>query len=138
MFLSKEFKRHEINTQITSQTDPKPGLRDTVDGIDTEVGEDGAGAVSIGTDGLGDDGCGGADDLCGDQGEGDVETGQSGEEDHAETDALEGVEDAEPEPETAAGEDRGDGAAGPRQVVAESGGAPEHLCPARGAEADGE
>ena len=60
-------------------------------------------------------------------------------ENHADADALDGVEDAEPEPEGAAEEGAGDGvAAGPGEPLAHVGDAPEHLAPARGAEADGE
>ena len=80
------------------------------------------------------------------------------EEDHAETDALDGVEDSEPEPET--GAEVGSDGASPRDVhctrakrvsdcvrteerratkerTGEGRRAPEHLAPARAAEADG-
>ncbi len=60
------------------------------------------------------------------------------EEDHAEADALHGVQHAEPEPQAAADEGAGDGAAGPGDVLPDVGGAPEQLTPSRGAEADGE
>ena len=81
-----------------------------------------------------------ADGLGGDQHEGDVESGQRLQEQHAEADALEGIEDAEPEPEAAAEEGAGGVAAAqdPGDVQADVGGGPEHLAPARGAEADGE
>lgn len=56
------------------------------------------------------------------------------EEGHAEADTLDGIEDAKPEP----GCDREERAkrAGPSEVVADAGEGPEHLAPARRAEAD--
>ena len=67
-----------------------------------------------------------------------MEAGEGLQQDHAEADALDGVEDAEPEPVAAAHDGGGGGPAGPGHVRADVGGAPEHLGPARGAEADGE
>jgi hypothetical protein len=67
-----------------------------------------------------------------------MEARQRLQQDHAEPDALHRVQHAEPEPEGAAGDGGGDGAAGPGDVGADVGGAPEHLGPARGAEAHGE
>lgn len=58
--------------------------------------------------------------------------------DHAEADALDGVEDAEPEPEAAARDGGCGGPARPGEVEADVGDAPEHLGPAGGAEAHGE
>lgn len=43
-----------------------------------------------------------AEDLCGNERESDVEARHGLEEDHAEANTLQGIEDAEPEPETAA------------------------------------
>ena len=58
--------------------------------------------------------------------------------DHTKSDPLQRVQDAEPEPQTPSDEGAGDGAAGPGDVLADVGDAPEHLAPARSAEADGE
>ena len=58
---------------------------------------------------------------------------------HTKPNTLYRVEEAKPEPETAAGERTGDRAARhPRDPVADAGYAPEHLSPARCTEADGE
>ena len=59
-------------------------------------------------------------------------------EDHAEADALQGVQDAEPEPQTASNEGGSDGPTGPGNVLADVGGAPEHLAPSGRAQTDGE
>ena len=80
----------------------------------------------------------GAQDLRRDEREEDMEAGQGLQQDHAEADSLHGVQDAEPEPEAAARDGGGGGPAGPGQVEADVGGAPEHLGPARGTEAHGE
>ena len=65
----------------------------------SQIGEDGAGTGGVGRAGAGDDGGDGSEDLRAHQGEDDVEPGQRLEKDHAEADALDGVECAEPEPE---------------------------------------
>ena len=57
---------------------------------------------------------------------------------HPEPDPLQGVQDAKPQPQTPAHERAGHGSAGPGNVLADVRDAPEHLAPARGAEADGE
>ena len=68
-----------------------------------------------------------------------MEAGQGLQEDHAEADALEGVEDAEPEEEGAGQEGADERVVGQDgDVEGDAGGGPEHLAPARGAEGDGE
>ena len=67
-----------------------------------------------------------------------MEARQSLQQYHAESDALHRVQDPEPKPQ-APTSDRGRGrAAGPGEVEADVGGPPEHLRPARSAEAHGE
>lgn len=65
-----------------------------------------------------------------------METTERLEEGHAESDSLDGVEHAEPEPE--AGPEEGTGRAGPREHEADAARAPEHLAPSRRSETDGE
>ena len=67
-----------------------------------------------------------------------MEARQRLQQNHAEADPLRRVQDAEPEPQTPARDGGGGGPAGPGQVEADVGGAPEHLGPAGRAEAHGE
>lgn len=67
-----------------------------------------------------------------------MEARQGLQEDHAEPDALHGVEDPEPEPQTPARDGGRGGATGPREVEADVRRPPQHLRPAGGAEAHGE
>lgn len=67
-----------------------------------------------------------------------MEARQRLQQNHAEPDTLHGIQDAEPEPETPARDGGGGGPAGPGEVEADVGDAPEHLGPAGGAEAHGE
>ena len=76
--------------------------------------------------------------MCRNERKRDVDPRQRLQQYHAEADPLQRIQNAEPKPKTAADEGAGDGAAGPGDVLADVGDAPEHLAPAGGAEADGE
>ena len=67
-----------------------------------------------------------------------MEARQRLQEDHAEADALNRVQGAEPEPEGPARQGAGEGRARPGDPLPHARDGPEHLAPARRTEADGE
>lgn len=67
-----------------------------------------------------------------------MQTGECKQEDETDTSILDGIEKAEPEPETARYECGCDVAASPWEVETEGAGSPEHLCPSWCTETDGE
>lgn len=139
MLLPEKHKRQNINRQLRQQGDPKPRILQAGRDAQAEIRKHRPWTNVVRGEAARANRRDGAQDLRRDEGEGDVETGEGVQQDHAEADALEGVEHAEPEPQGAAGDGRADGAAArPRHVQAETRHAPEHLAPARRAEADGE
>lgn len=78
------------------------------------------------------------EDLRGDQSKKHMEPRQRLQQNHAEPDALHRVQHAKPQPQAPPRDRARHGAAGPGDVGADVGGAPEHLGPAGGAEAHGE
>ena len=138
LLFPEKHKEPNGNRQIHQQRQPKRRLAKSRHGAGREIREDGARTNLIRRRGAREDGGDGTEHLRGDEGEEDVEAGQGLQQDHAESDPLHRVQDAEPEPEAAARDGGGGRAAGPGQVEADVGGAPEHLGPARGAEAHGE
>lgn len=67
-----------------------------------------------------------------------MESRQRLQENHAKADPLQRIQHAEPQPQGAADQGAAYGGKRPGDPLAHAGGAPEHLRPARGAEADGE
>lgn len=131
---SEEARAHD---DLRQQSDPEPRVPQTVQAY-RQVREDWAGTRGVGGAGASDDGGDGPQNLRADQGEDDVEAGQRLQEDHAEADALDGVEGPEPEPEGPACEGAGERRAGPGHPRSHARDGPQHLAPPRGAEADGE
>ena len=118
-------------------SDPEPRVFETV-GAQRKVWERSARSARVRSAGSGADGGDAAEDLRADEGECDVESGQSLEQDHAEADALDGIEHAEPEPQSAAGQGTCEGGASPGNPKPNARGCPENLAPAGGSKADGE
>ena len=138
LLLAEEHEESNRHRQIHQQRQPKRRLPEPRHGAGREIREDGAGTNLIRRRGPRQNGRNGAEDLRRDEREEDVEARQGLQQYHAEPDPLHRVQHPEPEPQAAA-RDRGrGGAAGPGEVEADVGGAPEHLRPARGAEAHGE
>ena len=137
LLLPEPAEEARADDNLRQQPDPEPRLLQPVQ-ADRQVREDGPRPRGVGGAGARDDGGDGPEHLGADQREHDVEAGQGLEEDHAEANALDGVEGAEPEPEGAAGEGAGDGGARPGHPGAHTGDGPQHLAPAGGTEADGE
>lgn len=137
LLLPEPAEEARTHNDLGDQPDPEPGFFETMQ-TECQIREDGAGPGGIRRAGAGDDGGNGAQDLRAHQSEHDVEPSQRLEEDHAEADALNGVEGAEPEPEGPARQSAGEGGAGPRYPHSHARRRPQHLAPARGAETDGE
>jgi len=78
----------------------------------------------------------GTEQLRAGEGRTDMQTGQGLEQDHTQTDTLDGVEDTEPEPN--AGRDVRSSGTTPWDVETHAGGSPPHLAPSRTAETDSE
>ena len=97
LLLPEPAEEARADDDLRNQADPEPRFLQTVQ-TDGQVGEDGARTRRVGSAGASDDGGDGSQDLGAHQSEYHVEAGQRLEEDHAEADALDGVEGAEPEP----------------------------------------
>lgn len=78
----------------------------------------------------------GTEQLRAGEGRTDMQTGQGLEQDHTQTDTLDGIENTEPEPN--AGRDVRSGGTTPWDVETHAGGSPPHLAPSRTAETDRE
>ena len=138
LLLAEEHEEAHRNGQLKQERDPKPGLPQARPGIGREIREHVPGPDGIGRGGAGQDRGHGAQHLARQQGEEDMEARHRLQQDHAEADALQRVEHAEPEPEGPARERGRDGPARPGHVGADVGGRPEELGPAGRAQAHGE
>ena len=138
LFLPEKHKEAHRHRKVHQQRQPKRRIPKSRHRTRREIRKDGAGPNLIRRRGPRQDSRNGAEDLRRDEREEDMEARQGLQQDHAEADPLHRVQDAEPEPQAAARDGGGGRTAGPGQVEADVGGAPEHLGPARGAEAHGE
>lgn len=138
LLLPEKHEEAHRHRKVHQQRQPKRRITQPWHRAGREIRKHGAGANFIRRRGPRQNGRNGAKDLSRDEGEEDVEARQGLQQYHAEPDPLHRVQDPEPKPQTPA-RDRGGGrTAGPGQVEADVGDAPEHLRPARGAEAHGE
>nr|POE47198.1 hypothetical protein CFP56_00530 [Quercus suber] len=101
LFLAEEREEADADGDLRQHADPEPGVRQARE-TGAEVGEGGPRADAVQSVGAGDHGGDAADDLGGDEREADVEAHHGLQQDHAVADALDAVEDAEPEPEPTA------------------------------------
>ena len=138
LLLAEELEEANGQDQLQAQADPEERRGEARQRALGEIREHGAGADLVGREGAGQDGGAGAQDLGADERGRDVLAGERQEQHHAQAQALDRVEQAEPQPQAARDDGAGDGAADPGDVEADARGAPEHLRPAGGAEADGE
>lgn len=133
LLLSKEHEEPNGYRQIHQQRHPEPRFPEPRHSAGRKIREDVARADFIGCGSSRQNSSNGTEDLCRDEGEEDVETRQGLQEYHAETDTLHSVKDTKPQPETPTRDRGSSGAAGPGEVEADVGDAPEHLSPAGGA-----
>lgn len=99
LLLSEEGEESTANHQLGYQTNPEPRFADA--GIDThrEVREHVTRTNIVGCKGSCTDRCNRTQDLCRNEGECDVDTSQSLQKNHTETNALNSIECSEPEPQ---------------------------------------
>jgi len=138
LLLPKKRKEPHTNPHLQHQRDPEPALPQPLQHAGREIREHIPGANFIRRRRTRQDSRDGAEDLRRDERKRDVDARQRLQQDHAEADALHGIEEAEPQPQRAAEQRGRDGPPGPREIQPDGRRAPQHLAPARRAEADGE
>lgn len=138
LFLAEELQVSHANHELRNERNPEQWLAQSVSQTQREVREHVAGAQLVWCCGTRDDGCNTTDHLRDHQSDRHVEASKCEQEDETDTSILDGVEQAEPEPEASRCKRRRDIAASPWEEEAEGAGSPEHLRPAGCAETDGE
>lgn len=138
LLLAEERKISYTHNDLEDHAYPEPGLLQAVGNAVSQgrvVGQWPCGAEPIcAVDNRRD----GAHALRHDERKRNVEPGQCLQQKHADSDALEGVENAEPEPHAASENSGGDRTTCPREVGAHIGHGPPDLTPSRSSQADSE
>ena len=138
LLLPEKHKESNRHRKVHQQRQPKRRFPESRHSAGREIREDGARTNLIRRRGPRQYSSNGAKHLSRNEREEDVEARQGLQQYHAEPDTLHRIQHPEPKPQAPA-RNRGRGrTAGPREVEADVRGSPEHLRPARGAEAHGE
>lgn len=137
LLLAEEEQEASTNEELTEQSHPEPGISQSM-GAKRHVRRNGPRASGIRTEGPGADGCNGTKHLGCNESETHVDSGKSLQEDDTKSKTLDGIQHAQPQPETAGYQCSGGVSASPREVVTDSGDTPPDLDEARGSQTTGE
>lgn len=137
LLLAEEEQEASTNEKLTEQSHPEPGISQSM-GAKRHVRRNGPRAGGIRTEGPGADGCNGTKHLGCNESETHVDSRESLQKNDTEAETLDGIQHAQPQPETAGYQGSGSVSSSPREVVTDSGDTPPNLDEARGSQTTGE